>query len=115
MTQMESSQTVSEFDTLLIQVIEESVKYCLGEANTNTILNYLEKRDLPMSEIPNKPELFSEELRNILGFGSKQILCAASILEETILEALYKKLGKKPDYERPPDFPRQVRKLRAYR
>jgi hypothetical protein len=112
---MESAQTVNEFDILLVQVIEETVKYCLGEANGNIIRNYLEERDLPMSEIPNKPELFSKELRNILGFGSGQILCAASILEETILEALYKKLGIKPDYERPPNFPCQVKKLRQER
>ena len=109
---MELAQTANEFDILLVQAIEETIKYCLGETNANVIRNYLEARDLPLSEIPNKPELFSNELRNILGFGSRQILCPASILEETILEVLCKKLGIKADYERPPDFPRQIRKLR---
>jgi hypothetical protein len=107
-----SVETVKDFDRLLVQAIDETIEYCLGEANTSIIHNYLEERNLPMSEVPNKPELFSEELRNVLGFGSTRIHCAASILEETILEVLCKKLGTKLDCERPPNFPRQVRKLR---
>ena len=65
-------KTVNDFDSLLVQVIDETVKYCLGDVNASTICNYLKERNLPISEIPNKPELFSEELRNILGFGSRQ-------------------------------------------
>ena len=109
---MELIKTVEDFDILLVQAIDETLKYCLGDANASIICNYLKERNLPMSEIPNKPELFSEELRNILGFGSRQILCAASILEETILEVLCKKLEIKLDCEKPVNFPRQVRKLR---
>jgi hypothetical protein len=51
-------------------------------------------------------------LRNILGFGSKQILGAPSILEEAILEILYKKLGISCSFEKPANFPKQIRKLR---
>jgi len=109
---MELVQTVTDFDNLLVQVIDETIKYCLGDANASIIYNYLKQRNLPINEIPNKPELFSEELRNILGFGSRQILCAASILEETILEILCKKLGMKLVYEKPVNFPLQLRKLR---
>ena len=105
-------KTVNDFDVLLVQVIDETVKYCLGDVNASITYNYLKERNLLMNEIPNKPELFSEELRNILGFGRGQILCAASILEETILEVLCKKLEIKLDFEKPPNFPRQVRKLR---
>ena len=105
-------RSANDFDNLLIQTIEETVKYCLGEANTNIIRNYLEARGLPMTEIPNKPEQFSEELRNIVGFGRRQILCPASILEETILEVLCKKLGIELCCERPPNFSHEVRKLR---
>jgi hypothetical protein len=109
---MEQVQTVSDFDNLLVQVIKETLNYCLGEVNAGVICNYLEERNLPLNEIPNNPELFSEELRKILGFGSRQILCAASILEETILELLCKKLEIKLVYQKPVNFPFQLRKLR---
>ena len=109
---MELIQTVNDFDKLLIQVTEETIKYCLGDANANIIWNYLEERNCPMSEIPIRPEIFSEELRNIMGFGRRQILGAADILEETILEILCKKLGINFEFEKPTNFPREVRKLR---
>jgi hypothetical protein len=109
---MELIQTSNDFDKLLAQVIDETVKYCLGDINASIIFKYLEERNLPLSEISNNPELFSEELRKILGFGRGQILCAASVIEETILELLCKKLQIKPDYQTPVNFPLQLKKLR---
>jgi hypothetical protein len=104
--------TVNDFDKLLVQVTEETIKYCLGDVNATIIWNYLEERNCPMPEIPNRPEIFSEELRNMMGFGRRQILGAAEILEETILEILCKKLGINFECEKPTNFPYQVRKLR---
>ena len=110
---MELIQTTNDFDNLLVQVLDETVKYCLEEENASIIYKYLEGRNLPLNEIPNKPELFSEELKKILGFGRGQILCAASVLEKTILEMLCKKLQIKLDCEKPVNFPLQLRKLRS--
>ena len=70
---MELTQTVNDFDKLLVQVTEETIKYCLGDENATIIWNYLEERNCPISEIPIRPEKFSEELRNVMGFGSRQI------------------------------------------
>jgi hypothetical protein len=109
---MELIQTVNDFNKLLIQVTEETIKYCLGDGNASIVWNYLEEQDCPMSEIPIRPEIFSEELRNIMGFGRRQILGAATILEETILEIFCKKLGINFEFEKPTNFPRDVRKLR---
>ncbi len=109
---MELIQTVKDFDNLLVQVTEETIKYCLGDANATIIWNYLEKRNCPITEVPIRPEIFSEELRNIMGFGRRQILGAAAILEETILEIFYKKLGINFECEKPINFSYQVRKLR---
>jgi len=100
------------FDDMLVQAVEETIKYCLGEINAIIISDYLKKRNLPLREISSKPELFSQELRSILGFGSKQILGAASVLEETILEALCRKLRTNLGPERPVNFPLEVRKLK---
>jgi len=110
---MEQVQTASDFDNLLVKVVEETLQYSLGEGNTNIIQRYLNERNLPFTEIPNKPEQFSEELRNILGFGSRQILCAASILEETILETLCKKLDIPFNYKKPVNFPLLLKRIRG--
>jgi len=106
-------QTVSDFDRLIIRVIDETLRYCLGEVNTELIYNYMEKQGYQLNDIPQEPEKFSEELRNILGFGSRQILCAPSILEESILEIICKKLGLTINLEKPVNFPTHIRKLRA--
>lgn len=106
------TRTKSDVDNLIIEVVDDVLKYCLGESNARIIYAFLEKRNYSLSEIPKRPEKFSEELRNILGFGSGQILGAPSILEEEVLEILYKKLGICHSIQKPPDFPRQIRKLR---
>jgi hypothetical protein len=104
--------TVYNFDELLVQVTEETIKYCLGDSNAAIIINYLEAQGYLLSEIPKRPEIFSEELRNLMGFGRRQIMGAAVILEETILELFCKRLGIKFEAEQPVNFPYQVRKLR---
>jgi hypothetical protein len=105
-------QAKTDFDRLIVEVVDDVLKHCLGAANANMICDYLEKRNYSLSDIPKRPEKFSEELRNVLGFGSRQVLGAPSILEEEVLEVLYKKLGLYPSIEKPPDFPGQIRKLR---
>jgi len=106
------TQTKSDFDKLIVEVVDDVLKYCLGASNASIIYDYLEKRNYSLSEIPKRPEKFSEELRNILGFGSRQILGAPSIIEEEVLEILYRKLGITQSAQKPPNFPRQIRKLR---
>ena len=103
---MELIKTVNDFDKILVQVTEETIKYCLGETNATIIWTYLEKQNCPINEIPIRPEIFSEELRNIMGFGRRQILGEATILEETILEIFSKKLGINFEFEKPTNFPR---------
>ncbi len=109
---MEQIQSVNDFDELLVQVTKETIKYCLGDSNATIVWNYFEEQDYPMGEIAIRPEIFSQELRNIMGFGRRQILGAAVILEETILEIFCKKLGINFECEQPINFPYQVRKLR---
>jgi hypothetical protein len=79
-------------DELLVKVIDETTKYCLGETDALILYYYLEKKSCSLEEIPEKLEVFSLELRTLLGFGQRQIYGAASILEETIAQALCLKL-----------------------
>jgi hypothetical protein len=55
-TLRELIQTANDFDKLLAQVTEETIKYCFGDMNATIIWNYLEQQNCLRSEIPNKPE-----------------------------------------------------------
>ena len=78
---------MDRFDELLLQVIDKTVRYSFGEINAEIIYDYLAKRGVPKHAIPRKLEVFSMELRYMLGSDSDQILGVAPVLEETILEA----------------------------
>lgn len=83
---------LEEFDILLLQTIDEILRDSLGDINTEIIYGYLQKRSCSKSEIPQKLEIFSDELRTLLGGGRGQILGTAQILENTIVKVLCFKL-----------------------
>lgn len=101
---------VDEFDKLLLETIDDVLKECLGDANAQIIYNFLEQRSCTMLEIPQKLDVFSRELRMLLGSGS--ILGSGAILEETILEVLCHKIGVTPNVKAPVRFADCIKKLR---
>jgi hypothetical protein len=103
---------VDEFDRLLLETIDDVLKECLGDTNARIIYNFLEQRSCNMLEIPQKLDVFSRELRMLLGSGSSQILGSGAILEETILEVLCHKIGVTPNVKTPVRFVDCVRKLK---
>lgn len=100
------------FDDLLLKVIDRTLRYTFGDINAGIIYNYLEKKECSVHEIPTKLNIFSEELRNILGSGRGQLLGTAPILEEAILELLCAEMKAKFDSHNPASFAKQVEKLR---
>jgi hypothetical protein len=100
------------FDELLLNVIDRTIRFSFGDINAAIIYDYLEKKGCNLHEIPTKLNLFSQELRNVIGPGKGQLLGAAPILEETILELLYTKTKIKYDKNNPESFVNQVEKLR---
>ncbi len=82
-----------EFDELLLKTIDQTIRYVLGDRNTLIIYNYLERNSCPTVEIPQRLNLFSAQLRNLLGVSRGQILGAPTILEDAIVEALSSELG----------------------
>jgi len=113
MTPINTSEfSLDKFDKLLIQVIDEVLRYTLGDLNTSIIYEYLEKRYCPLNDIPNNLEAFSMELKNLLGCGRGQILGSAHILEKTILKVLCARLGLKFDFDGPIAFADCIRKLK---
>jgi hypothetical protein len=107
---MKTVNSVEEFDKLLTETIDETLKYSLGDRNAAIIEEYLQKQGLTMDKIPQNPEQFSEELRNIM--GGKLILGPAIVLEETILQMFGRKIGRRLIIARPVDFPKEVNSLR---
>jgi hypothetical protein len=73
---------------MLLSIIDSVLENVFGKINSIVIYGYLENAGCPRYEIPERPEVFSAEMRNILGHDTGQILGAASVLEETILKAL---------------------------
>ena len=107
-----TAQKLDTFDELLVKVIDETTRYCLGEVNALILYDYLAKRSCSLEEIPEKLEVFSAELRKLLGFGRRQIYGAAPILEETIVQALCLKLEVPYKEKGPIVFADYIRKLK---
>ncbi len=103
---------MEEFDELLLRVIDKIVRCVFGDVNAGIIYDYLGKNGCPMREIPTKPSQFSVELRKILGSGRGQLLGAAAILEEVIIEALCAELKIKVDVHSATCFADNIKKLR---
>ena len=97
---------------MLSRAIDKTLRYVLGDINTVVIYSYLEKTGCRSNEIPARPSEFSTELRKILGSGRGQILGAASIIEETILENLSAELKIYLDNPRLAQFADNIKKLR---
>jgi hypothetical protein len=103
----------STFDGLLLQAIDRTLRYTFGDVSTDVIYDYLEKKGCGVREIPQKLDVFSEGLRNVIGTGSsRSFLGVASIVEETILEILYTELKIEFNRQNPASFEDQVNKLR---
>jgi hypothetical protein len=102
---------LDQFDALLLKSIEDVFTEMVGETNTQIIFDYLEKKSCPISEIPQKLEAFSFELRMLFGSGRNQMLGCSRVLEKTMLQVLCSKIGVACNLERI-DFPDYVRELK---
>ena len=103
---------MDKFDDLLLQVIDKNIRYIFGDINAGVIYDYLEKQGCAFQEIPAKPNTFSMALRKMLGSGRGQVLGAAPILEEAILEALCDELKIRFDKQSAESFADHVKKFR---
>jgi hypothetical protein len=104
--------TLDEFDNLLLKVIDETLRYALGDINTQIVFDYLEKNSCPFLEIPRKLDIFSTGLRDLMGAGRGQILGAGPILEKAIAEIFCRKLGMEFNESGPVALAEYVKRLR---
>jgi hypothetical protein len=103
---------LENFDQLLLNIIDHVIEDLFGKMNSNAIYNHLEKAGCPRHEIPRKPEIFSTEMRNVLGHDRGQILGAASILEKAILKVLCTQLKAEFNHASTAPFADYVKNLR---
>jgi hypothetical protein len=108
----QKAQGLDEFDKLLNWAIEKTISYIFGDINAQVIYSYLEKKECGLKQIPAKLTLFSVELRRILGTGRGQLLGAAPILEEAILETLCSEMQIKFDESEGKSFADRVERIR---
>jgi len=114
----QNTNNLDNFDRLLIESIDEVFRYVFGDRVAQIMYQYLEKRSCPLVEIPKKPNVFSSELRTILGSRSGQILFSSRaktltpILERAILRELCRRLRIIFDETGPIVFEQDVRKLK---
>lgn len=99
-----------------MQAVDKTVRYIFGDVDAGIIYEYLQNNGCALHEIPTKPSAFSIGLRKILGSGRGQLLGAASILEEAILEALCDEIEIKFDRSDGKSFADHIKSLKeSYR
>jgi len=101
-----------EFNKLLMNTIEETIQYVMGETNASIIFQHIQENYCAKEDIPNNLKSLSYALRDLIGPSRTQMKGAAFILEETIAEAVVIKIGKKFVIERPLDFPNYILDIR---
>ncbi|MGB9854680.1 MAG: hypothetical protein ACPLRY_07765 [Candidatus Bathyarchaeales archaeon] len=109
---------MDEFEEMLLKVIDETLRYSLGDRTVEVFYKYLKGKGFSFSDIPQNPDFFFNELRKVLEFegnrfrGSVSALGTVSILERAIIEILCRKLGVKFDARGPIVFSEWVKKVR---
>jgi hypothetical protein len=108
---------LDEFDKMLLEVIDETLRYSLGDKTVEIFYNYLERRGFPLESVPQNPEPFFNELRTVLEvegqrFHTVSPLGIVSLLERTIIEILCRKIHVKFEEKGPIIFSEWVEKLR---
>lgn len=91
---------------LLSSVIDEVLKYIFGESGAKVIYSFLENNfHLKREDFAEKPDAFSNGLKNLLGPGADLVL-------KTILKSLYFKLELKFNEKRGYEFSEYIKELR---
>lgn len=95
-----------KLNDILAQVIDNTLKQVFKQPGTKVIYDYLEKnQDLKIKEITDKPELFSESMRKLLG-------SAAPVIEDLIIRNLYVRLNAEFEDKDSCEFSCHIRELR---
>ena len=95
-----------KMNDVLVQVIDNTLKQIFQQPGAKVIYDYLEKDPrLKIEEITEKPELFSDSMRKLLG-------SAAPVIEDLIIKNLYVQLNTEFEDKDGYEFSCYIRELR---
>jgi hypothetical protein len=101
-----TSRKKESLDDLLVDVIDETLKYVFQEAGAEAIYGYLERNYyLKREDVADKTGVFSAGLKRLLGSG-------APVIEGIILNKLYHRFHLKYEKKRYSGFPEYIKELR---
>ena len=104
--ELRSVEKMGSLDSLLLSVVDETLRQVFREAGTETIYGFLENNsNLKLEEIGEKPEAFSAGLERLM-------VSAALVIENLILKNLYSKLGLKFVEKEGYEFSDYIKELR---
>lgn len=93
-------KALEEFDKILMKTIDDVLRYSLGDRTVEVFYEYLRRKGFALSNVPQNPDFFFEELRKILEFEDSGMrfrrvsgIGIVSILERAIIEVLCKRFG----------------------
>ena len=72
---------MDEFDKMLLEVIDETLRYSLGEKTVEIFYDYLKRRGFSLANVSQNPEFFFNELRNVLEFEGQRFHTRFPLLE----------------------------------
>lgn len=93
---------------VIIDVAEDVMRNIFGKRGLESIIRFMNERyGLDLNEMPDKPHMFSEALREIIGVGSV-------IIEDLIVENLYIKLGLEFRWRKGYKFPDYINEVKNH-
>jgi len=106
MTAVKLEKRTESLEFLMLSVVDETMKQIFREDGAKVIYDYLENRsDLKLEKIPEKPEVFSASLEELLVSG-------AQVIENLILKNIYRKLELKFEEKKGYEFPDYIKELK---
>lgn len=108
MNEGEEVRRKEQIDRIISDVAEEVMLGIFGRRALENIIRVLRERyGIDLNEISDKPHIFSEAMRRIIGAGS-------IIIEDLIIENLYMKTGLEFRWKKGYSFPDYVNEVKNF-
>jgi hypothetical protein len=102
------AEGIKRANKMISRVAEEVMLSIFGRKSLDNIIQIMKERyGLDLDEMPDKPRLFSEAMREIVGVSSV-------IIEDLIIENLYMKVGLEICWKKGYSFPDYINEVKNF-